>query len=272
MIALWTRRLPTAKGVARWPASRIALAVLALAAAIAAAMAWADAPVYAFVKGLSESGLPGSGLPESGLPESVRAVFRLISDAGKSGWFLVPAGVCAILAVVAMGGMSGAADRVTRGVLAAIAVRAGFVFAAVGLPGLMVQLAKRLIGRRRPSGLGPYVFEPGAWQAAFHSMPSGHSATAVSVAISLGALWPRARPVLWLYALLVIVSRIVLMAHYPSDVIGGAAVGALGAIMVREAFAARRLGFKAYSAAGSAAMAGPSLQRIKRVARRVIGL
>ena len=45
------------------------------------------------------------------------------------------------------------------------------------------------------------------------------------------------------YALLIAGSRLVLLAHHPSDVVAGALIGVLGAMSVRYWFAARRLGF-----------------------------
>ena len=45
------------------------------------------------------------------------------------------------------------------------------------------------------------------------------------------------------YALLIIGSRLVLLAHHPSDVVAGAVIGAIGAMLVRYWFAARDLGF-----------------------------
>ncbi|MBO0759549.1 MAG: phosphatase PAP2 family protein, partial [Bradyrhizobiaceae bacterium] len=77
---------------------------------------------------------------------------------------------------------------------------------------------------------------------------------------------PRARPVLWVYAITIAVSRVIISAHYPSDVVAGAAVGAIGAIFVREWFAARRLGFVVGSDGQVRALPGPSLKRIKKVA------
>jgi undecaprenyl-diphosphatase len=46
-----------------------------------------------------------------------------------------------------------------------------------------------------------------------------------------------------LYAVAIILTRLVLLAHHPSDVLAGALVGLSGAMVVRHWFAARRLGF-----------------------------
>jgi undecaprenyl-diphosphatase len=136
---------------------------------------------------------------------------------------------------------------------------------------LFVTIVKRLIGRARPyvgTQDDPFSYLPFAWRAEYASMPSGHATTAVSAAIAIGAVWPRARAPMWLYAAAIMASRVIVMAHHPSDVIGGALVGGFGALMVRNWFATRRLGF---AAGGIRALPGPSLRRVKRVAQRVFG-
>ena len=45
------------------------------------------------------------------------------------------------------------------------------------------------------------------------------------------------------YAIVIAVSRLVLLAHHPSDVVAGALIGMIGAMAVRYWFAARRLAF-----------------------------
>jgi membrane-associated phospholipid phosphatase len=67
------------------------------------------------------------------------------------------------------------------------------------------------------------------------------------------------------------VSRLVITAHHPSDVLAGALVGGVGALLVRDWFAARRLGFAVESDGSVMAMSGPSWQRLKRVAARLFG-
>ena len=45
------------------------------------------------------------------------------------------------------------------------------------------------------------------------------------------------------YAVLIIATRLVLLAHHPSDVTAGAVFGIIGAMAVRYWFAARGIGF-----------------------------
>ena len=203
----------------------------------------------------------------SGLPPWLVDGFYAITDFGRSGWILVPTGgLIVIIWLLA----SPALDHMTRGVLAMLAVRIGFIFIAVGLPGLLVTIVKRWIGRVRPSAQGPFAYEPFSWRPEYASLPSGHTTTAFAALIAVGANFPRARPFLWGYALLIAASRIAVTAHYSSDVIAGAAVGTFGALWVRDWFARRRLGFIVGTDGAVHALPGPSPDRIKRVARALI--
>jgi undecaprenyl-diphosphatase len=111
----------------------------------------------------------------------------------------------------------------------------------------------------------------GVWRPDYASFPSGHATTAFAAAIAIGLIWPRLRVWLWTYALIIAVSRVVILAHYTSDVIAGAVVGVVGALLARDWFAARRLGFAIGPNGSVMTLPGPSLQRIKRVARSLLG-
>ena len=197
------------------------------------------------------------------------AAARRFTDLGKSGWFLWPTGI-ALVVLAAID--SPALSRFSRCILAAWAVRLGFVFAAIAAPSLLATVIKRLIGRARPfvAGSDVWAYEPFNWQARYASFPSGHSTTAFAALVAIGAIFPQARALMWIYAVLIALSRVIITAHHPSDVIAGAIVGAVGAFMVRNWFAARRLGFTVGPDGSVRAMPGPSVRRIiKAVARRL---
>jgi membrane-associated phospholipid phosphatase len=239
--------------VARWtPAQLAAAAILAIALVIAtmfALDAWAI-------------------IHARRLPATLIVAEQRLTELGTAGWFLWPLGIM-LLALAALD--SPVLPRFSRAILAAFAVRLGFVFMAVGLPSLFATIVKRLIGRGRPfvEGTDVFAYEPFSWTARYASMPSGHTTTAFAALVAIGAIFPQARALLWIYAVMIGLSRVIITAHHPSDVIAGAIVGAASALLVRNWFAARRLGFKVTADGSVRQMPGPSVHRIiKAVARR----
>jgi undecaprenyl-diphosphatase len=203
------------------------------------------------------------------LPAFLRQLFGTITDFGKSGWFLFPLGI----GLIVMALLPPDLPRRVQLTLAAISVRAGFLFLAIGVPGLFTGVVKRIIGRARPFvGGAPdaFLYHPFAWSPAYASMPSGHTTTAFAAAVAIGALWPRARTAMWIYAGVILISRVVVTAHHPSDVFAGAVVGTVGALMVRAYFAARGLAFGVTPEGVIRPFPGPSRRRIKAVARALL--
>jgi membrane-associated phospholipid phosphatase len=203
------------------------------------------------------------------MPRWIISAFDDITDFGKSGWFLWPLGLL-FLALAALPPML---TSFSQRVLAAIMVRIGFLFTAIAVPSLFDTIIKRLIGRARPlvgGSLEPFLYSPFVWRADYASLPSGHATTAFAALVAFGTLWPRSRTLWLVYALLIAVSRVVVTAHYPSDVLAGALVGIAGAVMVRHYFAQRRLGFAIGPDGTIHQYAGPSLRRIKAVARGLL--
>jgi membrane-associated phospholipid phosphatase len=250
-LAQWCAALvrPSRAPIPPFPKSAIA-AIVVMLGAVVAAMFFLDVPAVEWARRL---------------PRGVIDPFEQITNAGLSGWYLVPSGVI-VLALAAL--VSPALPRLTWGVLTALAARCGFFFLAVAAPGLVTTLFKHLLGRARPyiePAGHPFTFIGLNLDSNYESLPSGHATTAASVAVAIGALFPRARWILWLYALVIMFSRIVLMSHHVSDVLAGALVGTLFVVLVRRWFAARRLVF---SPRDFAPFPGPSLRRIGAALRR----
>ena len=152
-----------------------------------------------------------------------------------------------------------------------LGTRLQFLFCAVLVSVFAGELIKWIVGRGRPFVGGhanPFNFSHFAGTEAYSSFPSGHATTAFALAFAVAAIWPRARVAIFAYALVIAATRLVLLAHHPSDVFAGALVGITGAMAVRYWFAARRLGFAIQREGTIVALTGPSPGRLKRVARR----
>ena len=150
------------------------------------------------------------------------------TDLGKSGWFLWPTGilllVLAALDSPACRGSRAACWRPGRCGWASSSPRSR-------LPSLFATIVKRLIGRARPFVAGNDVWAYRAVQLGtpdYASLPSGHATTAFAALVAIGAIFPQARALMWIYAVLIALSRVIVTAHHPSDVIAGAIVGAVG--------------------------------------------
>lgn len=189
---------------------------------------------------------------------------RILTDFGKDDYVLsLLAGALVVVALAAA-----ALHGSTRALLLGIGTRIQFIFFSVLVSVLMAQLLKWVIGRGRPFVGGkanPFNFAPFNGTEAYYSLPSSHATTAFALAFAVGALWPRARVPMYLYAVAIALTRLPLLAHHPSDAVAGALVGILGAMTVRYWFAARRLGF-AIRAGGEIVPLPALLSRFKRVA------
>ncbi len=154
--------------------------------------------------------------------DQLHAVFRFITRFGVSTGYLVGGAIAFVALRIAarMQRFAAVADR-----LVAYSALPLFFFTSVAASGLAVDLVKIAFGRARPKLLfsnGEYYFGWWGTRSDVWSFPSGHTATAVAVALALSMIWPRYRVPAAIFAALVAASRIIITAHYVSDVVMGA--------------------------------------------------
>jgi membrane-associated phospholipid phosphatase len=191
---------------------------------------------------------------------------RILTDFGKDEYVLAVLGVLLVAVALAAPAFRG----IQRSLLLGLGTRLQFLFLAVAVSNLVTEVLKYSVGRGRPFVGGEanaFHFSHFAGNPAYYSFPSGHATTAFALAFAVSALWPQARFAMAVCAAIIAATRLVLLAHHPSDVVAGALVGIIGALFVRYWFAARRLGFAIQLDGSIVPLVGPSSGRLKRVAR-----
>jgi undecaprenyl-diphosphatase len=177
------------------------------------------------------------------LPEPVEVFFDWLTDFGKSGWLLSSSGlVCLVLLCVDW-------RRVSRRVAAAwteVGIIAGFAFWSIAGSGILGNVIKQLVGRARPVAFdaeGAFSFLPLQFDYAHASFPSGHATTMGALAVIVAVVAPRLILPAAVFCSLVAVSRVIVGAHYPSDVVGGFLWGAAYTWFYALALAEAGIGF-----------------------------
>lgn len=174
--------------------------------------------------------------------------FDMVTQAGKSGWLFALSILTLLYALYRQAQETTRRARARFGLLAS---RAFYFFAVQAFSGLLSQVVKHLVGRARPkliNALGPWHFDLFSIKAALASFPSGHTTTVFAAAASLTFFMPPksvkwSAPLLFALALPVAASRLIVGAHYPSDVLGGAILGVGSAVAVARIFARRKIAF-----------------------------
>ncbi|WP_052951422.1 phosphatase PAP2 family protein [Devosia soli] len=174
-------------------------------------------------------------------PVEWRQPFQFVTHFGLSDWVLIPSGLV-FLVSFAIFRFWKRSSRWRRALYEA-SVLSGFIFVSVAGTGLFTNLAKRLFGRGRPQvfdDFGAFSFEHVFNDWTFQSFPSGHSTTAMATAVVVGFVAPRFFRLVLVIAFVTGMSRVVVGDHYPTDVLVGFVIGALGTYLVRNLFARRR--------------------------------
>lgn len=111
-----------------------------------------------------------------------------------------------------------------------------FFLLVILISGLVCDILKVVLARARPTEwfqhhlYGFYFFN--FKTAKMWSFPSGHATIIASLMISASLLWRRFWPVFMLIMLLVAISRLILVAHFLSDVMLGMYLGAIISICI----------------------------------------
>jgi membrane-associated phospholipid phosphatase len=153
------------------------------------------------------------------------SIFEFITEFGDSKYALTASFVLFLFFRIKQNGL--------------FAARAIFVWFSVALSGIVVDILKPIFARPRPKLFfsdhlyGFEFFKIGhAW-----SFPSGHSATAFALSFSLLLFFPKYKIQLIFFAILIAFSRIVLNAHFFSDVAVGSLIGGLTVMVLQKYFA-----------------------------------
>lgn len=172
-------------------------------------------------------------------PASTVEMVGLFADYAKGIYFVLLALVATLVSLLAFL----AVPEYRSDAALPTTLKAGFVFSTTLLALLLATLLKVLIGRARPELLplaGPFAFSPFSTAKEMTSFPSAETAMAVaffgSFAWAAKAYVGRISAiVLFVPAVLIAASRVVVSAHYLSDVLAGmvlsaALVGWLGQV------------------------------------------
>jgi len=116
-----------------------------------------------------------------------------------------------------------------------------YLILCISLSGILNTGIKWLTGRNRPINLiedGVFGFDFFRIMYVYEttSFPSGHTVTAFALATAVSFLYPRLRVPAFIIAAVIGLSRVVLTAHYLSDVIAGAVVGIICSLGVKYLF------------------------------------
>jgi undecaprenyl-diphosphatase len=103
--------------------------------------------------------------------------------------------------------------------------------------GIAAQVVKHVLGRARPRITDASLFIGPSLKGGYDSFPSGHTALGFCLAVILSYHLPRYKALFYLFAIIVGLWRIEELAHFPSDVLGGAVVGTIvGSMLLKKMY------------------------------------
>jgi undecaprenyl-diphosphatase len=167
-------------------------------------------------------------LERLGLPTTLKLQFK--GDVKRETRWLAQYGqaVSALVASALVWQLDPVESRRGKVVIAILA--ASFGAAIIGM------LIKKISGRVRPGHEGAGKFTGLSLRHAnwCESFPSNHTASAIAMSVVLATIYPHAAATFWTLGIACATLRYILDAHWPSDVLGGAALGYATAFIVMQ--------------------------------------
>jgi membrane-associated phospholipid phosphatase len=145
-----------------------------------------------------------------------------LTEYGRSVYYVIPTAFLALFFYVRSKKLRGQKrERLTQ-----YSVKSLYLFLSVSIVGLLTNLLKIIFGRSRPRmyfDTGEYGFQWFHLHVDHWSFPSGHVTNVVSFVTALFLITPSKHRIyfipLFLFTVLIIISRVTVSAHYLSDVI-----------------------------------------------------
>lgn len=168
------------------------------------------------------------------LDPDLRGFFATVTDIGLAKYWFTPAVLGLLVSLVATRySLTVAAHERWK----SRAQAGAYALAVLSVSGILVNLIKFVIGRLRPRYLfesGAYGVEPFNASMGMNSFPSGHTQAIVAAMLVLYFLWPRHALLYLLVAVVIGLSRVMITVHYPSDVLAGAVLSIVVAVVLRR--------------------------------------
>lgn len=114
-----------------------------------------------------------------------------------------------------------------------------FLFLSIVVPGLLCDILKIIVSRARPTlyfadqQYGFYWFK---FKAVYWSFPSGHTSTITGVMLALSLLYPRYFLSFLSFAFIVSITRVLINAHYLSDIFAGFYLSSITVLLLYRYF------------------------------------
>ena len=159
-----------------------------------------------------------------------KSLFETLTHFGDSLYFFVPTIIIwAVIKII----------QNKNKILLTISDISIFIFFNILFSGIIVQIFKHIVGRPRPprfhlyNQTSPELFN---FESSWHSFPSGHTATIFAFIFCLIILFPKIKNILIIIAMIIASTRVIVGAHYVSDIFGGILVAYISTILLRDNF------------------------------------